>query len=420
MIAPTPGSNPITQQFHLTPQQAAFLADPALQKLLDGLGRDGEDIRIVGGAIRNALLGMPISDIDLATTATPDIVMRSSTAAGFKPVPTGIDHGTITVVVDGQPFEVTTLRQDVETDGRHARVTFSRDWKADAQRRDFTINGLFLTRDGVVHDFVGGRADIATRTVRFIGDPDRRIREDYLRILRLFRFHATYGVGPLDRAGLDAAIRGGRGLRRLSGERVQAELFKLLGAAGAVAMSRALADAGLFGILLGGVPRLVRLTRLADLEAALDLPPDPVRRLGALGLFKAEDAERIRARLRLSNETASRLAAMAVSPTGLHASPATDAEARPLLYRLGAGTFLDRVLIHAAGQGGDPHAWLALAELPRRWPMPTFPITGHDLAARGIKPGPTLGAALRRLEQAWIDAGFPSDPAWKADALRDT
>src|SRR6185369_10272079 len=207
---------------------AAWLTVGALPRLLSVLDCDGEEARVVGGAVRNARLYVPIAEIEVATTAVPDDVIKRVTAAGFKHVPTGIEHGTVTVIIDKHPFEVTTLRKDVETYGRHAKVEFGRDWKADAERRDFTINSLSATRDGTIYDYTGGLADLGHRRVRFIGDPSRRIAEDYLRILRFFRFHATYGQGEPDPAGLHACIIGRNGLDVLSRERVRVELFKLV------------------------------------------------------------------------------------------------------------------------------------------------------------------------------------------------
>ena len=208
---------------------AAWLSAGALPRLLGVLDSDGEEARVVGGAVRNALIGLPVAEIDLATTALPQEVVKRVTAAGFKPVPTGIEHGTVTVVIDKHPFEVTTLRKDIETYGRHAKVAFGRDWKTDAERRDFTINALSATRDGVVYDYVGGLDDLGERRVRFIGDPAKRISEDYLRILRFFRFHAAYGTSEHpDAAGLAACIAGREGLAQLSRERVRMEMLKLL------------------------------------------------------------------------------------------------------------------------------------------------------------------------------------------------
>src|SRR5262245_29952284 len=233
---------------------APWLAEPPLADLLAVLDRDGEESRVVGGTVRNALFEQPHGDIDIATTALPKEVMRRVTAAGFKAVPTGIEHGTVTVIADAQPYEVTTLREDVETYGRKAKVAFGRDWKRDAERRDFTINALSVGADGAVHDYVGGLDDLARRRVAFIGDPQKRIAEDYLRILRFFRFHAAYGQGAPDAAGLEACIRERGGLAQLSRERVRMELIKLFVAPRAAATLAMMGDAGLLGRVLGGVP----------------------------------------------------------------------------------------------------------------------------------------------------------------------
>jgi poly(A) polymerase len=388
---------------------ASWLHAGALPRLLDVLDRNGEEARVVGGAVRNALLGEPIGDIDVATTALPDEVIRRVRGAGFKAVPTGIDHGTVTVVVDGRPFEVTTLRQDVETFGRHATVAFGRDWAADAARRDFTVNALSMSRDGTVHDPVGGLADIGTRHVRFIGEPAQRIAEDYLRILRFFRFHAAYGRGPLDAEGLAACIAGRAGLDSLSRERVRAELLKLIAAPGALAALTAMTDAGLLTRLVGGVVNLVHLEQLIAIEQALALPPDTARRLGALAVVVVEDAERLRERLRLTNAESDRL--IAIAKGWWRASPPPDHRAREVLYRAGIGNFTDQVLVGWArsGAASDDAAWRAFATLPQRWTVPLFPLRGADFLARGVAKGPLLGAALAAAERAWIAAGFPLD-----------
>ncbi|MEA2960031.1 MAG: poly(A) polymerase [Alphaproteobacteria bacterium] len=263
---------------------AAWLQAAPLKDLLAVLDGVGEEARVVGGAVRNALLAEPIGEIDIATTALPTEVIGRAQAAGFKAVPTGIEHGTITVVVHGQPFEVTTLREDVETFGRHAKVAFGRDWKQDAERRDFTMNALSAARDGTVYDYVGGLADVAARRVRFIGDAAARIAEDYLRILRFFRFHAAYGEGALDPAGLAACIAGRAGLDQLSRERVRAELLKLLLAKRAVPAIAAMTEAGLLDRILGGVPLLASHAKMGTLEATLGLAPDAMRRLAALAV----------------------------------------------------------------------------------------------------------------------------------------
>src|SRR5580704_1127231 len=233
--------------------QAPWLKTGLAARVLKLLNADGEEARVVGGAVRNALLNLPTGDIDIATTALPDEVIRRAKAAGIKSVPTGIEHGTVTLVVDGQPFEVTTLREDVETFGRKARVAFGRDWVRDAKRRDFTINGLSVDAGGVVHDHVGGLDDLLARRVRFIGDPDARIAEDYLRILRFFRIHAAYGAGEPDREGYLACIAGRAGLAGLSAERVRMEMLKLMIAEGAAGALVAMADGGLLPSVFGGV-----------------------------------------------------------------------------------------------------------------------------------------------------------------------
>jgi poly(A) polymerase len=391
-------------------KDAAWLREGALARLLDVLGRDGEEARVVGGAVRNALLGEPIREFDIATTAVPQEVIRRATAAGFRPVPTGIEHGTITVVIGSRPFEVTTLREDVETFGRHASVRFGRDWRADAQRRDFTMNALSAGADGVVFDYVDGLADLNARRVRFIGDANKRIAEDYLRILRFFRFHAAYGHGLPDAAGLAACIAARAGLGQLSRERVRMELLKLLLARHATPALAAMAESGLLVPVLGGVPDLAGFQNMAKVETAAGVQADPVQRLGALGARIAEDAERLWQRLRLSNVEHERLASMAESWWRI--SPADEKGARALLYRLGPERFVDRVLLAWARSPATAHdpAWRALAALPGHWTAPVFPLKAADFIKRGVPQGPALGAALHEAEAAWIAADFPADP----------
>jgi poly(A) polymerase len=389
----------------------AWLSGGALPRLLAVLDKDGEEARVVGGAVRNALLGLPASEIDVATTAVPDEVVKRVEAAGFKPVPTGIEHGTVTVVIDKHPFEVTTLRKDVETYGRHAKVEFGRDWKADAERRDFTINAFSTTRDGTVYDYVGGLDDLAAHRVRFIGDPARRIAEDYLRILRFFRFHAAYGTsGHPDPAGLTACIAGRDGLDQLSRERVRMEMMKLVVARHAMPTLISMADAGLLLRVLGGVGYLGPFENMAKAERAAGLKADPVRRLGALGVGVSEDGERLFRRLRLSSAEHERLVSMGegwwrVSPR------AGEQQARALLYRIGPQRFTDRVLLAWARspEGADSKAWHSLATLPERWTVPSFPLNAADFQKRGVAAGPALGAAMRAAEEAWIAADFSND-----------
>jgi poly(A) polymerase len=398
---------------------AAWLSSGPLAQILAVLDRAGEEARVVGGAVRNCLLGETHGDVDIATTALPDEVMARARAAGFKPVPTGLDHGTVTVIVDGTPFEVTTLRADIETFGRKAKVAFGRSWKVDAERRDFTMNALSVTPSGELHDYVGGLADLDARVVRFIGDPRRRIAEDYLRILRFFRFQAGYGRGAPDPAGLEAAIAARDGLSTLSRERVRMEMVKLLVAPGAAETLTVMADAGLLGIVLGGVPLIPDFAKLAALEAATATEPDWTRRLGALATLVEEDGERLWQRLRLTNGEHDTLLALAGGWRTL--TPAIgEAKARELLYRLRPAVYLDRVLVawaRSSANVDDPH-WHELASLPKRWPLPVFPIKSKAFASRGIAQGPQLGAALKAAEAAWIAAGFPTDRA-QIEAIAD-
>src|SRR5689334_1280235 len=283
---------------------APWLKSGPAGRVLAMLNGNGEEARVIGGAVRNALLGLAVADIDIATTALPEEVIRRAASAGIKSVPTGIEHGTVTLVLDTHPFEVTTLREDTETFGRKAKVAFGRDWVRDAERPDFTINGLSVDADGVVHDYVGGLADIETRRVRFIGNADERIAEDYLRILRFFRIHAVYGAGEPDRAGYLACIGGRAGLASLSAERMRMEILKIMVAEGALVAVTAMGDAGLLQSIFGGVTYTGPLAAMISAEQLLGLTPSPVRRLGALSVAVTEDAKRLAIRLRLTNAEA--------------------------------------------------------------------------------------------------------------------
>jgi poly(A) polymerase len=383
-------------------------------QLLDG---HGEEARVVGGAVRNALLKIPTGDIDIATTALPDEVIRRAKAAGIKSVPTGIEHGTVTLVVDAQPFEVTTLREDAETFGRKAKVAFGRDWVRDAERRDFTINGLSVDADGVVHDHVGGLADLAARRVRFIGDPQQRITEDYLRILRFFRIHAAYGAGEPDRAGYLACIGARTGLATLSAERVRMEMLKLMIAQGAAGAIVAMTDGGLLLPIFGGIAYTGPFAAMIAAERLLGLKPDAVRRLGALAVAVTEDARRVATRLRLTNAETKALDSMGHRWWRL--AGMEEATARRRLYRLGADRYRDRLMLAwaRAGADADSASWRELATLPERWSAPKFPLKAADFIARGIAEGPALGQVLALAEDAWLAADFPLDePALKAIA----
>jgi len=377
------------------------------QSVFHCLNRDGFEVRIAGGAIRNALLGQPVFEVDFATTATPLDTIRLAADAGVKSVPTGIQHGTITLVVNKTAFEVTTLRRDIETDGRHATVVFGTDWKEDALRRDFTINAFFADRSGAVHDPLGGLRDLEAGRVRFIGDAQLRIREDYLRILRFFRFSAEYAQGGFDEEGVLASIRERHGLERLSKERIRAELLRIVIARRASAAIEIMDETGLLALLLGGVARRARFERLRSMEDALSLPLSPVRRLGALALFVEEDAERLADRLRLSSEESTLLYALAAHSPKIEDRIGRDVLER-FLYRFGKNLMLDRVLL----------AWASLPSYPHRivdvnllrwildWEKPHFPVTGSDLISLGWTPGPKVGEKLRELEAFWIEQNF--------------
>lgn len=397
---------------------APWLANGPAARVLELLNRDGEEARVVGGAVRNALLRIPIGDVDIATTALPAEVIRRAKAAGIKSVPTGIEHGTITLVLEGHPFEVTTLREDTETFGRKAKVSFGRDWVGDAHRRDFTMNALSVTPDGIVHDYVQGLADVDARRVRFIGDASQRIAEDYLRILRFFRIHAAFGLGEPERDGYLACIAGRAGIATLSAERVRMEMLKLLVTEGAIGAVAAMAEAGLLTSILGGVAYCGPFTAMVAAERELGLPPHPMRRLAALAVAVTEDARRLASRLKLSNAEAKALDLMGHRWWRL--AVADEARARRLLYRLGETSYRDRLLLAFARAGRDRAAqrWRDLALLPQRFTPPKFPLKAADFIVRGVAEGPLLGHVLTLAEDAWLAADFPLDQS-SLDAIAD-
>ncbi len=400
---------------------ADFLKNPSLQTLFSILNRDGEEARAVGGALRNALLGVAVHEVDIATTALPDVVMQRAKDAGLRAIPTGIEHGTVTILIDGDSYEVTTLRVDVETDGRHAKVLFGRSFREDALRRDFTINALSVTPEGTIYDETGGLADLAAGRVRFIGDPQTRIREDYLRSLRFFRFHAGFAKGPLDQAAFDAVILERAGLSNLSRERVRAEILKLLIAPRCVDVVRAMDEAGLLTQLTAGVCYPVRLQQIVSIEAARGRESDAVLRLAALGVAVAEDAERLRDRLRLSNAEADRLARGAKALVSLHASshPPAARELRHFLFQHGRVAACDAMALAHAESGApvDDAGWRSAHAFLADTPEPTLPFSGADLLAKGIPAGRGLGEVLKIVQGLWIRAGFPQDPHVLAQLL---
>jgi len=396
---------------------AAVLATPPLARALALLNRDGEEARLVGGAVRDLLLGEPPGDFDLATTATPDVVIARAKAAGIAFAPTGVKHGTVTLILDGRPIETTTLRQDIETDGRRAKVRFGRNFAADARRRDFTLNALSLDAQGFVHDEVGGLADLAAGRVRFIGEPRQRIREDFLRILRFLRFSGRFGGGGLDPAGFAAAIAERAGLATLSAERVRAELLKILVTPHGPSVIAEAEGAGLIGPLAGGVLRPARLARMAGFDG------DALLRLAALAVVVREDAERLRERLRLSNAEADRLEGAARTLETLHGveAPPSLGDLRALLFQRGRRAALDAVTLAAvdAGAGPSDAPWTAARRFLADTPLPLMPFTGADLVARGVPPGRGVGAALKSLQAKWIRAGFPREPGRLAELLNE-
>jgi poly(A) polymerase len=365
---------------------AAWRHRAGLGRLAEALDAADGGARYVGGAVRDTLLGHNVSDLDLATPHSPQDVIARLEGAGIKAIPTGIAHGTVTAVSQGTVVEVTTLRRDVSTDGRHAVVAFTDDWREDAARRDFTMNALYADPvSGEVFDWFDGLADLQARHVRFIGDPYRRIAEDHLRILRFFRFHARFG-DVIDSSGLDACTDRANDLMALSRERIAAELLKLLVAPRAVPVVRLMLERGIFRPVLPEIADVTALEDLAAAEAAAGLAPDPIRRLAAL--IPAATAESVGARLRLSNADRKRLIAASDGPGS--EGP------RGLAFRVGREIAIDRLLL--AGQSID-----ALAD----WTPPRLPISGGDLVARGIARGPEVARALRQVESQWIAEGFP-------------
>jgi poly(A) polymerase len=390
---------------------AEWLNRPETQAVFRALAARGHAARAVGGAVRNALAGRPVADVDLATDARPEEVLAAAKAAGLKAIPTGLSHGTVTVMAGEHPYEITTLRKDVETHGRRATVAFTDDWAEDARRRDFTLNALYCGADGTVLDPLGGYPDLAARRVRFIGDARARIREDYLRILRFFRLTADFAEGPADAEGLAACVRERAGLAVLSAERVAVELLRLLAAPRGPEIAALMQDYGLLPAVLGAAPRPTLLTRLAAIETALGLAPDAVLRLAALAVEIPEDAERLRDRLRLSNEEAEKLERAALWRDPDIGPDTPDVVAKAYLYRHGAAAWSASLLLAWARNGAPPDSspWRHRFALPDCWPVPRFPLKGGDVLALGIPSGRRVGELLRALEAWWIEGDFAAD-----------
>jgi poly(A) polymerase len=399
----------------IEPSKHPWMAAPETRRLLAALGEG----RFVGGAVRNALLGIPVTDIDIAVPMPPEETVKRLEKAEIKFVPTGWEHGTVTAILAGQPFEVTSLRRDVETDGRHAIVAFTDDWEEDSARRDFTMNALYAAPDGEIFDYHDGVQDLIAGRVRFVGDPARRIREDYLRVLRLFRFHACYGKGEMDAHALRAAAAAKEGLARLSGERIAKELLRLLECPNPVPALRMMAASGILSELLPYALRLERLEHLVAIEAENQFQPDALLRLSALLPDDIDAAHKVGERLKFSNAERARLEALAASgdKIPLHLSAT---EVRRLLYRIGAPRFRDLVLLSwaAASRGGSMIHWRMLLSIADGWERPRFPVTGHEAMEAGVAEGPDVGRLLGLVEAWWMEQDFAPDHAQLVEKLK--
>ena len=407
----------------------AWFRDEALQRVLALLDADGGEGRVVGGAVRNSLMGLPVADIDIATTLLPETVVERAEAAGIKAVPTGIAHGTVTLVIDGKPFEITTLRRDVETDGRRAVVAFSRDWQADAERRDLTINALYASADGEVVDLVGGLADLERRNIRFIGDAATRIAEDHLRILRFFRFFAYYGSGRPDAEGLRACAAAKSKISTLSAERVWSEMKKLLAAPDP---GRALLWMRQIGILTEVLPETEKwgidaIPGLIAAEQAFRWPAEALLRLAAIVPPDAARLAKLAERLRLSRAEGAYLQAWANAP--IVKDDISEVAFDRLLYRhdqTGVAVRLKLALAVARSKAeGDFEEMARVARLGKllertsNWKKPAFPLNGADAIAAGVGAGPRVGELLGKIEQEWLDGNFAMNRASLLARLKD-
>jgi poly(A) polymerase len=375
--------------------RARWLKEPSLQRVFALVAGAGGEARVAGGAVRNALLGEPIGDIDIATTLQPQEVMTAFKAAGLSVHPTGIEHGTVTVVVDHKPYEITTLRRDVKTDGRRAVVAFTDNWREDALRRDFTINALYCDAIGKIHDYVDGYADIQRKRIIFVGTPAARIREDNLRILRFFRFLAAYEKMTADQASLAACVRLKKGLLELSAERIAREMFKLLVGPKAVPVLKLMTKHNVLKLIVPHTDNFRVIARL---------PPDPLLRSFVL----AKKPESLREAWRLSNNQAKRIESL-LQGTAL-TPKLRENERQKLLYAMGSEAWRDGVhLAWAKSRASQTdRVWQRMLKLPSRWVPPSFPVTGRDLLDLGFPSGPDLGRELKRLEDYWIGTDFKS------------
>ncbi|ENN91244.1 CCA tRNA nucleotidyltransferase [Bartonella bovis] len=400
-------------------RQVGWLQNDHIQTLLCILSLDGEEARIVGGAVRNQLLNQPISDIDIATTCLPQQVIKRVEQEGFKAIPTGVDFGTVTVVIESRCYEVTTLRSDIETDGRYAKVSFCRDWKKDAQRRDFTINALYCDASGQLYDEVGGLNDIESKTIRFIGVAKDRICEDYLRILRFFRFFAWYGEGRPDTQGLKACISLKQGLHKLSSERIWGEMKKLLTASDPTRALLWMRQSGILTLILPETEKwgIDVIHPLVKIERILGWKADPLLRLESLLPPDCVRLHDMAHRLRLSNEEKKRLQEWA--KLEMIKSNCSDVCVKKLIYFHGRQPVLDQLSLSLASVCvgildeneilQKAEYYLQLYHLAQQWQIPTFPISGKDLMKKGLVHGVLLGQKLKELENTWVKSGFLMD-----------
>lgn len=394
----------------LNPQQFPWMTSDASQKLFTAFPVGS--LRYVGGCVRNALWDEVVGDIDFAVALEPADVMKSLKEAGLRYIETGIDHGTVTVVIEGKPFEITSLRRDVETDGRRAVVAYTKDWAEDAQRRDLTFNALYADQAGTIYDPTGlGLGDIKTRKLRFVGDADMRVQEDYLRILRFFRFLAWYGgTAKLDAPSLKACRENRQGLKRLSAERVWSEIKKLLSARNPARAMQIMLTNDVLETLLPEANNVDGLEQLLKLEAREGLKPDPLLRLMAMSPREPLQMALLCKRLKMSKLETKRLRAWADDSTPLNPELG-ERDKLIAIYKSGKQTILDRARLRAAGETDTIRSahWMVLADLAMGWTAPEFPLTGKDLKSAGVQPGPDMGKAMKALEALWVRSGFSVD-----------
>lgn len=385
---------------YIDPRYCDWMHRPDISKIMDVLG----NARFVGGAVRDSLLGLPIKDIDLATPSQPDIVIAKLKTAGIKVIPTGLEHGTVTAVCGNTSVEITALRRDIQTDGRHATVEFTVDWEQDAARRDFTMNALYADQFGVIYDYFGGAVDAIAGTVRFVGDPMARIREDYLRILRLFRFHAWYGYGPMDMDALKAATRLRDGLAKISGERIQKELFKTLESPDPIHAIRLMRVSGVLGQFIPGEIQMDSFERLVD-----NGETDIILRLASL-IGEIEAAKYVTNRLRFSKKDRDRLEKLIGTALFIGARQSPEKTKRQICQH-GKSLFRDQCALYRAAEMNEDYDadWHLLMDFAEKWSPPEFPINGDMIIAGGVKPGKIVGAILADIKEWWMNNNFPVD-----------